>query len=130
MVEQPAGGGDEDVDAAAEGVFLRAHPDAAENCRPGDGRVHTDVGQIFKNLRGQFARRRQHERPCGTARLAHQPIENRQQKRDGLAAAGHGAREQVAPVEPWRNSVDLNGCGLSEPEVLHALQEIRVELEL
>ena len=96
MVEQAAGRADDDVDAAAEGVLLRPHADAAEDGRGGDRRVHGEVVQVLDDLRRQLARRRQHERARRAARLVDEPVQDRQQKRRGLAAAGHRAGEQVA----------------------------------
>ena len=43
VIEQPARRRDDDVDAAAERVLLRAHADAAEHRRAGDRRVHGEV---------------------------------------------------------------------------------------
>ena len=40
VIEQPSGRADEDVDAAAERVFLRPHADAAEDRRRRERRVH------------------------------------------------------------------------------------------
>jgi hypothetical protein len=36
MIEQPSRRRDEDVDAAAKRVLLRAHPDSAKNSRAGN----------------------------------------------------------------------------------------------
>jgi hypothetical protein len=60
-------------------------------------------------VRRQFPRRRQHERARGAARLTDEPVQDRQQKRRRLAAAGHGAGEQVLAGHGQRNRVSLNG---------------------
>ena len=98
MIEQPAGSADDDVDAAAEGMLLRAHADTAEHRGRGERRVHGEGGQILGDLRGELPGRRQHERACRAAGPAHQLMQNRQEKRGGLAASGHRTREQVASL--------------------------------
>ena len=128
VIEQPARRADDDVDAAAEGVLLRAHADAAEDGRAGDRRVDGEVGQVLEDLRGQLARRRQDERARRAARLRHQPLQDRQQERDRLAAACHGASEQILAFERRRNRVGLNRRRSGEPEVLQSFEEIWVEL--
>ena len=80
MIEQPAWRADDDVDAAAEGVLLRAHADAAIHGKAADGRVNRKVLEVFDNLRRQLARRGDDERAgrAGTApRLVHQAVEYR-----------------------------------------------------
>jgi len=129
VIEQPAGRSDDDVDAAAEGVLLRSHADAAEDCRCRDRRMHRKVGEIAKDLGGEFAGRRQHERTRGAARLGHQAVEDREKKRRGLAAAGHRTGQQIAAFECRRNGVGLNRRRSGEPEVLRAADEIRVKFE-
>ena len=70
MIEQPAGRADDHVDAAAEGVLLRPHADAAEHRGAGDRRVHGEVVQILENLRGELARRREDQRARGAGACA------------------------------------------------------------
>ncbi len=72
MIEQPARRADDDVDAAAEGVLLRAHADAAVHREAADRRVNGEVLQIFDNLRRELARRGDDERArrARTARAA------------------------------------------------------------
>ena len=130
VIEQPAGRGDDDVDAAAEGVLLRPHADAAEDGRRGQRRVHREVVEVFDNLRRQLARRREHERARGAARLTDEPVQNRQQKRRGLAAAGHGAGEQILAGHRQRNRVSLNGCRSRKSEVFEPLEQAGMKSEV
>ena len=99
MIEQPARRRDDDVHAAAKRVLLRTHADAAKHRGAGDRRVHRQIGQVFDDLRRQLTRRRQDERTRHAARLRHQPVEDRQQERSGLAAAGHRAGKQIPALE-------------------------------
>ena len=48
MIEQPARRADDDVDAAAERVFLRSHADAAEDRRRRERRVDGEVVEILE----------------------------------------------------------------------------------
>src|SRR5690606_6838740 len=96
MVEQATRRRDEHIDAASEGVLLRTHPDAAEYGRARDRRVDRELLQIVEDLRGQLTRRGQHQRARGPTRGIHEPVQNRKEKRRGLAATSHGAREYVA----------------------------------
>jgi len=128
MIEQAAGRGDQHVDAAAEGMFLRPHPDAAVHRRAGDRRVHRQVVQIFQDLRRQLARRRQHQGAGRSARLVDQPVQDRQEKRRRLAAAGHGAGQHVAAVPGRRDGVRLNRRRADEAEILETLEKIGMKL--
>ena len=130
VIQQPARCGDDDVDTAAEGMFLRPHADAAEDRCAGERRVHRQVGKVFENLRRELSCRRQHQRACGAARLAHHPLQQREEERGGLAAAGHRTRQHVAPFERGRNGVGLNRGGSRKPEIFQSLEQIRMELEV
>ena len=129
VIEQAAGRRDDDVDAAAEGVLLRPHADAAEDGGRGQRRVHREVVEVFDDLRRELARRRQHERARRAARLADQAVEDRQQKRRGLAAAGHGAGEQVLAGHRERNRVSLNRRRSRKTEIFEPLEQAGMESE-
>ena len=96
VIEQPAGRGDDDVHAAAKGMLLRPHADAAIDRGAGQRRVDRQRVEILGDLRRQLARRREDERARGPARLVNQAMQDRQQKRGRLPAAGLRARQQVA----------------------------------
>ena len=130
VIEQAARRRDDDVDAAAERVLLRAHADAAEDRRAGDRRVHGEVVEVLEDLRRQLARRREHQRARRAARLVDQLVEDRQQERRGLAAAGLGAGEHVAALERRRNRVGLDRRGPGEAELLDAFEQAGVKLQI
>jgi hypothetical protein len=130
MIQQPARCPDDHIHAAAEGVFLRAHAHAAEHGPGAERRVDGDARQVLEDLRGKFARRREHEGARRAARFRDEPGEDRQQERRGLAAARHRAGQQVAALERRRNRVDLDGGRLHETEVFDALEEVGMELEV
>ena len=123
VIQQASRRRDDDVDAAAEGVLLRSHADAAEDRRAGDRRVDRELVQILQNLRRQLTRRRQHQRPRRPPRLVDQTVENRQQERRGLAASGLRRRDDVLALHRRGNRVRLNGRGPNETEFFDALDK-------
>ena len=130
MIQQPARRGDDDVDAAAEGMFLRSHADAAEDRGARQRRVDRHVLEVFEDLRRQLARRREHQRARRAARLPDQLVQDGQQERGGLAAAGHRAGEQVLALERRRDGVGLDRRGFDETEVFEAFEQVGMELEV
>ena len=104
-VLEPAGAGDEDVDAVAQRGDLRVLPDAAEDDGACAGRAacasgvtvaatwlaSSRVGSEHEGARAARARGR-----CADAASAG---DERQREGDGLAAAGAAAAEDVAPGE-------------------------------
>ena len=131
MIEQPPRRPDDDVDAAAEGVLLRAHADAAIHGKAAERRVDGEILQIFDNLRRQLARRRDDERARGArpaARLLHEAVQNRQQKRRGLPAARLGTCKKIAACERGWNGVGLNRRRFLKPEVFDAAKKVGVQL--
>ena len=123
VIEQASRRRDDDVHAALEGVLLRPHPDAAEDRRAGDGGVDRQRVQILEDLRRQLTRRRQHERPRRPPRLVDETVQNRQQKRRGLAAAGLRRGDDVLALHRRGNRLRLNGGGPYETEFLDALDQ-------
>ena len=119
MVEQSAGRGDEDVDAAAERVLLRAHSDAADRSRPPVTGVWIARRSSSSTICAASSRVGvSDERARGAARLVDQLMEDREQKRRRLAAAGHGAREHVAPLERGRYGVGLEWASAERSRAL------------
>ncbi|MCG3189580.1 MAG: hypothetical protein LKCHEGNO_02048 [Burkholderiaceae bacterium] len=84
VVEQPAGRGHQDVDAAPELVDLRLHADTAEHHHALQAQVAAVGANAFLHLRGQFARGRQDQAADRDAaacvanrRLRRQPLQHR-----------------------------------------------------
>jgi hypothetical protein len=57
-------------------------------------------------------------------------MKDRQEKRSRLAAAGHGAGEQVLTSHRERDRVGLNRRGARETEILEALQQAGMKSEI
>ncbi len=129
MIEQAARGRNHHVHAAAKGMLLGAHAHTAEHGRAVERGVHGQIVHVLEDLGGELAGGRQHERARHPSGTADQLVQNRQQERRGLAAAGHRACQQVAPRHRRRNGVSLNGGRTSEPEVFEATEKIGVKLQ-
>ena len=129
MIEQASGRADDDVDTAAKGVLLRAHADTAEHGRGGDRRVRREIVHVGKHLRRELARRRQDQRARRSARLAHQLMQDRQDKRRGLPGSRHRGGQQVAAFERRWNRVGLNRRRAAVSEVLESALERGMELQ-
>ena len=130
VVEEAPRGGDQDVHPLAEGLLLRPHGDAAE-----DGRaLHVgELGErrhVLDDLGRQLAGGSEDQGPGGAARLLLQAMEDRQQEGRGLAAARHGAGEDVLAHHGGGDGVLLNGGRLFEAEGLNAAEKVGVEAKI
>ena len=112
QVEQAARRGDQDVDAARQRLHLLALADAAEDHGVAELEKVAVGGEAVADLRGQLARRGQHQdaaglRP-GRADVVRQALQDRQRERRRLAGAGLGAAQQVAAGEEMGNRLGLD----------------------
>src|SRR3989338_4065484 len=57
-------------------------------------------------------------------------MQDRQDKGRGLAGAGLGAADDIAPGQDGGNGLGLNGCGTDKTEVPDPFQKIRMEAEI
>ena len=85
---------------------------------------------MLVDLRGQLAGRRHDQRAGGAAGQGRQALQDRQQERGGLAAAGHGAREHVAAGQAGGNRVALDGGGRLEAQRRDAAEQVGVKSEI
>ena len=111
-VEQAAGRGDEDVEAAGDGAEAFAIGDAAED--DADRQMHEAAVGLGAggDLRGQLAGRGKHQH-ARAARMRHaiggrQPLQRRKHEGGGLAGAGLGDAQQVAAGQDRRNGLELD----------------------
>jgi hypothetical protein len=54
-------------------------------------------------------------------------MKDREQECSGLSTARHRAREQIVPLERWRDRLVLDRGGTSESELADPLQQIRMQ---
>ena len=129
VIQQASRGRHQHVDTAPERVFLRPHADPAEDGGAGQRRVNRHVVHALMDLRRQFAGRRQDEGTRGAPRLRHQLMEDRQQERVRLAAARHGAGQQILPLERRRDGIGLDRRRARETKFLEATLQVGVQRE-
>jgi len=91
--------------ACAGLVDLRLLGDAAEDHLRAQVDVLAVVGDALRDLRGELARRRQHQRARVTPVAGAQLLQQRQRETGGLAGAGLRAGEHVAAREHGRNGL-------------------------
>ena len=116
--------------AAAQLLQLKIHARAAVDGQHVETLEIASVGlHGLGNLNRQLPRGREDERPGRTAGLADQPMENRKEKRRGLAAARHSARQDIPPGKGQRNGVGLDGGRPTEPERLDAREKIGMNVQ-
>jgi hypothetical protein len=123
QVEQSARGGDEQVDPGlAEQPLLRTDRDAAEHDPRADAGELCACTRMGLDLRGEFARGDQDERPQALT-LDREAHEDRQHEGGRLAGAGLRRAHEIAARQDERDGATLDGCGLAETEGPHTLDD-------
>src|SRR5439155_14350658 len=88
VIEEPPRRRDDDLGAGAERALLRPHVDAADDRYRREPDVVAERERLLVDLQRQLTRRRENERVARAALPAVQALQDRQQKRRGLAGAG------------------------------------------
>ena len=84
---------------------------------------------VLVDLRGQLARGGEDEDARDATRAPDQALENREEEGRGLAAPGHGARQDVPARENRRDGVPLDRGGRLEAESGDGAQEVGVKVK-
>ena len=108
VIKEPPRRRDDDLGAGAERALLRPHVDAADDRYRREPDVVAERERLLVDLQRQLTRRRENERVARAALPAVQALQDRQQKRRGLAGAGRRAADQVAAGEADRNRLGLD----------------------
>ena len=110
QIHQPAGRGDQDVDALFERGGLVAHRYAADQQRHRELVIFAVFLEILSDLRGEFARRLKDQgaRHPGAAAALAQNVDHRQHERSGLAGAGLCDGDKVAAHQDRRDRARLD----------------------
>ena len=111
VVEQPAGGCDQDVDAARQLGVLVAERDAADQECDVEFLADAVFIELFLDLGGEFAGRLQDQGAghSGPRAALFQQGEHRKDEGSGLAGAGLGDAENVSAGQNVGNRLFLNG---------------------
>jgi len=132
VVQQAARRRDQHVDAPVDQLVLFAKRHAADQQGLGQLGVFGIGVKVFRHLCGQFACRCQHQRTrhpgAGTALT--QEGDHRQHKARGLAGAGLGNAQHVAPFQCRRDRLGLNRCRCFIACIHHGLQHAGVQREI
>ena len=109
-VDQPAGRGDQHVDAAHQHVLLVGHALAADDQRVGQLQVLAVLHEILGDLQREFAGRLQDQaaRHAGAGARAGQDVQHRQGEAGGLAGAGLRHAHHVAAHQHERDRLLLD----------------------
>ena len=134
QIEQAAGGGHQDVDAAVQGLHLTTLADAAEDDSGAESKVLAVAFEVVVDLGGELPRRGEHEcaRAARTGALVVlvQEVEDGQRKGCGLAGARLGDAQEIPAIEQMRNGLGLDRRRVLVPLVADGVQEVRAEVEV
>ena len=132
QVEQAAGRGHQDVDAAADAVDLRVLAHAAEDHGGAELQVLAVGLHGFFHLGGEFARGGEHQGADGAGllrRAAAEQLQHGQGEGGGLAGAGLRAGQQVVALQHGGDGLLLDRGGLRVALLLHGLQNGRSQVQ-
>ena len=129
QVEQAARRRDQDVAAMPRLVDLRFLGDAAEDDQRAQVAVLAVVDDALRDLRGELARRREHQRARIASAAGAELLQHRQREAGGLAGAGLRAGEHVAAGEHGGNRLGLDGGGNGVALVGHGTEQLGLEPE-
>ena len=132
MVQQPARGGDQHIDAPIDQQILFLETDSADQQRLGQFCVLGICIKVFSDLCGKFPRRAQDQRP-GHPRprpATAQQGNHRQHETGGLASAGLGNAQHVAPQQGGGDCARLNRCRCQIASIDHGLQNLGIKVQV
>ena len=128
MIEQPSGRADDDLHTALEREELPLDRLPAVDRQHGDAPVTAVAVHCFSDLHRKLAGRR-HDQRLHRGRLGVEPLDERQREGGGLAGAGRGAAQYVAPAQEQRNGVDLDRRRLFVAQLFEHAQYFRAQSE-
>ena len=135
VIDEPAGGGDDDVHALLQEFALLVVIDAAVDQGEAQAQVGAELHGVLVDLDGQFAGGGEDEGArvfglaVGQGRAREQPVHQRDQEGQGLAGAGLGLAGDVTARQGDRQGQGLDGGAAGETRGFEAGLEVRVQLE-
>src|SRR5205807_405622 len=130
VVEETAGGCDDDSDPGAESVLLRGHPDAAVYGVTADPGPLGQATEGDLDLGRELAGRREDEGAGSPRRLLQQSLQDRQEERGRLPGPGLRGADDVATGEDRGDRLFLNRRRSLVAEGVDRPEEDRFEAEL
>ena len=132
MVDQAARSRDQDIDAPVDQHVLFLERDATDQKGLLESRSLGIGIEVLGHLRGQFPRRRQYKRPGhpGAGTTLAQQRDHRKGETGGLAGAGLGNAQYIAPFQCWRDRSGLNRGGSCIAGGLDGLENLRIEVQV
>ena len=121
MVQEATGRRHEDVRTLAQAPDLSVHVGTAHERRRKDAPASAQLGDRLLDLDGQLPRRGQDQAARMAVGRPGQPFDHRNHEGRGLARAGLRAAEHVAPGEPGRDGLGLDGRRLMEPRLVEVM---------
>ena len=129
VVEEPAGAGDHDLGAGAQGLQLRPEADAAVDGDAAQPRLSAQVGEGLVDLLGQLARGRDDQGAHAAARALFEALQDGKREGGRLAGAGLGQAHDVAAGHDGRDRLFLDGRRFTIAERGYARRKARAEVE-
>ncbi len=128
QIEQAPGRGADHIRPGGRFLLLFAVADAAVDERDPDVGEASVIAERGFDLRGEFARRLEHEAAKGA--VFGQVGQNREGERGGLAGAGLRGADQVFAREDDRERPELDGRGIGEPHRLGSFDDLGREAKI
>ena len=133
MIEQTSRRRHQHVEAARQRADLRAVRHAAEDDGDVERQTGREIAKALRDLAGEFARRAEHQdaRPAlrRGAFVGDEAVEDRQREGGGLAGAGLGDADEIAPFHQDGNGLRLNRRRLGVAHFGQCVDERRGEAE-
>ncbi len=127
MVKQTSRGRNQDINATAQFLNLRAHRRAAINNGRKQANAFFEIAQALSNLVYQFTRRRQNKRArltrCRAFRIFGKTLQQRQAECSGFTTTRLGNPHQVTTFKQCRNGFCLNLGRCSETGSFNVAQQ-------
>ncbi len=129
-IAQPAGRGDKDLRAFADGLQLRPFVESADYYRGADSRACGQLGENFVDLHGKLARGAQHQgSDAGFAGFVNQVLNQRQNERECFPGAGLRGGDHIAASQRRLNSLRLYGGRFGKAEFVEVALQLSRQSE-
>ena len=131
VVEEPAGGRDQQIEAGGQTALLRLQTHAAENDSAAQPEPPAVSPGHLVDLYRELTSRGDHQRAWMAQRRATgETLQDRQQEGRRLARAGLRTRDEIATVEHDRNGARLDRCRVRVARVGNGARKLRAQVQI